>query len=941
MHAEWMVRVTLLLSTAGLLLLTDQPDVPNLRTQAPRLSATIAWHLVRDDEPTFLRFARRRGYMDLHMSIRALTLAPGLTSPATYRKTFAAIRPAWSRLASAILTEYRIPCFDLYLKQRDSLDVAAGVRMSRLLTSFAEVAFLAETRPDPALMVDSLDRALAWSDQIGNRELSLATVGERGAWLFTAKRTREAFASGAEFIERARRYGDMNLLAQSLGARPWGYAASEADSLQHYLDEAMSVAVEHRLVDQIARLLGFKASMARLRGNFVLGHELLRSALEPWQTVEGRGQKIRSMLTLATFYQRLECWDAVAQSVEGHRPLLEQLREVDRLRECSMYSRMVRQLLADRWLAVGRPDSAMAVLLAPNEASDGVYDRGIEADWTGYRARALAAAGRPDSALVELGNAIELAVSVNDELKENAWRYERAGILHDLGRDREAAADLAVIGTESDMSGSRPRDRVGLRALRALVSAGLGDHALARAELDTAFDIQWSKARAADAGAESYIQLADPDHVREAIQVIAIGDVEAGYRLELARRRWFTALGADRDTGRREPIRRPRSLEAMRLGEREAHLLYTFTGGRLLRYHATASGVSLDTLQGSWADWRDRVVSVRRALTGADSGAAGREQRISAVRSLDGLIPRRVLAAPGTDRIYITPDGPLGAVPFEVLDVGTAGSYVALGSRVEIATLRGLRKPAPPWPRVTVLADPEPGHDERLRHPELVPLPGALVEAKATTSMWPSAQVTSGRAATEGVLLEGWRDAGLIEVAAHLVRLREIPFYEYIPLAPDPASAERDRHADALEITDVRRLDLSRCRLVVLATCASGVPYVGGRRVGPSMADAFVDAGARAVLRTLRPIADDEAATYVSDFLAHWRAHGGDAIAAAATTTREHARSLGLAGDPLGWYAWSVEVNGEPGTPIPMKPATRHPADRVARADPAPAGLRH
>src|SRR5262249_35914743 len=152
---------------------------------------------------------------------------------------------------------------------------------------------------------------------------------------------------------------------------------------------------------------------------------------------------------------------------------------------------------------------------------------------------------------------------------------------------------------------------------------------------------------------------------------------------------------------------------------------------------------------------------------------------------------------------------------------------------------------------VSVLADPESGRDEQRRHPDLGPLPKSLAEAESTLTFWPTASVLTGRGATKTALLEDWRDAGVIEIAAHLVRLREIPFYEYVPRAPSSGDGVRDQRADVLEITDIRRMDLSRCGLVVLATCASGVPFVAGRRVAPSMADAFVDAGAHAVLRTL------------------------------------------------------------------------------------------
>ncbi|HXJ68120.1 MAG TPA: CHAT domain-containing protein, partial [Verrucomicrobiae bacterium] len=146
----------------------------------------------------------------------------------------------------------------------------------------------------------------------------------------------------------------------------------------------------------------------------------------------------------------------------------------------------------------------------------------------------------------------------------------------------------------------------------------------------------------------------------------------------------------------------------------------------------------------------------------------------------------------------------------------------------------------------------------------------------------------------------------------HLVRVAEIPYYDFIPLAADSGPADVSRAA-TLEVSDVRSLDLAHCELVVLSTCASGVPYVARRRVGPSMADAFLDAGARSVLRTMRPVTDDEAGRFVAAFLTRWRSNGHDAVAAAREARVALQRDRTIAKDPYAWSAWSVAVNLVPG----------------------------
>src|SRR5262245_63038154 len=296
--------------------------------------------------------------------------------------------------------------------------------------------------------------------------------------------------------------------------------------------------------------------------------------------------------------------------------------------------------------------------------------------------------------------------------------------------------------------------------------------------------------------------MAAPAAVREAMHDVARGDAAECYRLELARRQWVRVLGATRCPGREDMPTRPRSVELPRLRRGEMHLAYSFTADHLLCYVATADGVTLEEIPGSRVDWHDRVLALRKLLQGGDSTTAALEQRIRSVRTLDGLLPTRVRTAPDLRRLYISPDGPLGAIPFEALDLAPIGdapgvrSYVPAGARLEIATLRGVRHPSAVSTHVSILADPDPGRDEQLRYPELGPLPKSLAEAESTSSLWPAASVITGRGATERALLEDWKDAGVIEIAAHLVRLREIPFYEYIPLAPSTGVMVRDQHAD-------------------------------------------------------------------------------------------------------------------------------------------------
>ena len=69
----------------------------------------------------------------------------------------------------------------------------------------------------------------------------------------------------------------------------------------------------------------------------------------------------------------------------------------------------------------------------------------------------------------------------------------------------------------------------------------------------------------------------------------------------------------------------------------------------------------------------------------------------------------------------------------------------------------------------------------------------------------------------------------------------------FLPLARDSSGLDESNY---LDIEDIRSADLSRCRLVVLSSCGSGVGYMTGRISIPSLAEGFVQAGASAVVHT-------------------------------------------------------------------------------------------
>jgi CHAT domain-containing protein len=129
-----------------------------------------------------------------------------------------------------------------------------------------------------------------------------------------------------------------------------------------------------------------------------------------------------------------------------------------------------------------------------------------------------------------------------------------------------------------------------------------------------------------------------------------------------------------------------------------------------------------------------------------------------------------------------------------------------------------------------------------------------------------------------------------------------VPYIAFVPMA----TAASGRDADAyLELADILGADLSGCELVVLSSCASGAPYVEGHVASPSLGDAFVDAGARAVVGTFWSVRDDAAARVMREFARAYRGRGADAVTALCAARR---RLLEEGVSPHEWAAYAITL---------------------------------
>jgi CHAT domain-containing protein len=183
-------------------------------------------------------------------------------------------------------------------------------------------------------------------------------------------------------------------------------------------------------------------------------------------------------------------------------------------------------------------------------------------------------------------------------------------------------------------------------------------------------------------------------------------------------------------------------------------------------------------------------------------------------------------------------------------------------------------------------------------------------EAALLERMDPSIRHLTGTGATKAALERAWKRAGTLFFATHVVEDPESPLARFVPLAPDAERA--DETGEVLELADVLGADLSRCELVVLSGCATGVPALWGSSAGPSLAEAFLDAGAGAVIHTAWPVRDDHAEATMAAFIRSWKKHGQPPAAALCEARRRLAANGHGFRHPASWAAYRISLKASP-----------------------------
>jgi CHAT domain-containing protein len=258
---------------------------------------------------------------------------------------------------------------------------------------------------------------------------------------------------------------------------------------------------------------------------------------------------------------------------------------------------------------------------------------------------------------------------------------------------------------------------------------------------------------------------------------------------------------------------------------------------------------------------------------------------IAAIRrqtaALDRLLIVPVAAElAGAERLIIVPDRQLHTLPWAALYEAPQGRYLIEDFAVSVSPSAGamLQKTSTlTLAPVLVVGDP---HDEGAPS-----LPEAAREAEVIAAMYDSSTLLEGGHATRARFLTAAQGSGMIHYAGHADSNSADPFGA-LHLA-----ADRPHDTGDLDTSAIAALPLRNAPLVILAACGTmrgESQHVEGM---PSIARAFLAAGARSVVGTLWEVDDDTVAPLFHRL--HVELHNGASPSAALRTAQ-----IALAHDP-------------------------------------------
>ncbi len=716
-----------------------------------------------------------------------------------------------------------------------------------------------------------------------------------------------AQAAAHEALRVARTSGRAELKCDALGRLALGHASSgDPDSVTFYMNEAIEVAVRQRFPVRAASLSFAYSHCYYRQGREGLAAELRDAAVDYCRDLGGGADEVAFLSGAMSIHASYGNWELVDR---------------DRVRAMTL---CVEDLPPEFRLYEARTLLSRGQLTAASEVFRTEHDKNPKDLVTlEYWTLGLLESGRPEEALEVVDRALELTRNGYHGLFTNRFRAMAASAHLDLGDTAAARQALReMVGGRAQRGDPWMRFRHAILEARALFQEA--DSIGAAAELQKAESELRAVESVETTGSGRHLVREEARKLRRARRELAGKSPARGY-----------AVSFD-DPGAAVRVRDwIRAVDG-------CHLFFDEDDGAVLRWTVTGEGVRCDTL--------GHTSRIYAAVRLAGEAVAGRRGVAEELHELLGELGRQLLPpevrsfrshrADGPRDLLITARGALRLLPFEVL--GTADDeYRPLLLDHDVAYLRATRDPlgavdsthtahtadgangaddapdamgaaARSHGRLSraglVLADPLIPADLARRYPGLGRLEGGMAELEHLRTLRPGCRSMVGGQALRSRLIEAWEDEPFLYFACHIVRDPENPFWTFLPLASPGAGAGPE--VSRLEVIDILEADLRKCSLVVLSGCGSGMPHVTPSNVAPSLADAFLDAGASAVVQTFWKVRDDETAILMKRFQDLWLQQGKDPISALSQARRE--RWDADDPHPFTWAAFGIQLRTPP-----------------------------
>ncbi len=832
------------------------------------------------------------------------------TSLAAYESSLAQTMPAIERLAAIVADRGHSQGPQTLVRYLREHPTSEGLRVTRLKN---EVMRVHRTTDAP---VDEKYRAMqALSDSLAGCPWSETYIESRMVEL--------SADAGQDHRKRAHLYRGIRL-AREAGLTPQlshmlgtlcddRLAAGRRDTAMLLADEALELALAARLPAQAGRIHTILAAYHRGRGELSLAAEHYDEAVAVARRLDAGYIEVRFLAARLAFHADLGCWDLVGRRLPRAELLLGQVTLLNAEPRQASYLAVTLRTQAGYLTHVGRhaaADSVYACLAELTTSLPRNYDYAtVLADWSSW--------------LVERGEhrrAIALAY-------EGLAYVRREGLgdhgrrLHTIiasGHVAAGRADSAAIHLARSVDAGPPSFETSRLALQ--IAELQGDASLAAVHADAALADLLTRLSAWGERVEVYLMLSRLDGFREQLHRHFADDPRGGLAVELAwrqLRRYATThhvTGAGGTVERLLAFGRSEADELAdwtRTGDDRA-LVYARLGDQVLRWQIIDGSVACDSIPANAVAPLLAVVPLRLAEGVATPHApVSRELARELAEVTEVLMPDWVRADTG-GRLLIATTAAVDPLALEACNLGDPADYQPLAARWQTAYLRLVDDgpTAASDNRLScVVGVPELSSSLKRERPSLRSLPYVRVEAELAAARLPDPVLLMDAAARKQAILEHLPRARMIYLAGHATHDPEMPYRSYLPCAADPA--DHDPVGDRLTFADILGRDLSGCELVVLSSCRSASGHAIGTVTGPSLADAFTDAGAAGVIAARWTIEDAAAAAFMSEFLARTRGAGlTGAWDALSEVRRRHIAAD--SGANLTWLTYELEVGHLP-----------------------------